>query len=308
MPTVSRKQGRAARRRRGAIALCAVVVLLGTVAATRCLSTPDSGSVPAATASANTVTASRQDISVVLTLDAQVVASPLFNLNANTAPNANTAVPVVHAALTPGQLVHAGDPIFTQAGVTVRAPVDATFLRWLAPAGAQAPAGLPVAALQFTGFGMSATLAPEDSYRLLTDKLTAKAEITNGPGPFDCSVLTAASGDAAAPADSATPANGATSSGNPVLCAIPATVKALDGLAGLVAINSGQVTNALTLPLTAVDGSAQSGTVFVVGSSGKPSVRHVGLGVTDGNVVQITTGLRDGDVVLATPPTLSESQ
>jgi len=50
--------------------------------------------------------------------------------------------------------------------------------------------------------------------------------------------------------------------------------------------------------VTSVQGSVQTGNVWVVAADGTQEKRSVGLGLTDGEIVQITTGLVEGDQVL----------
>ncbi|WP_414172242.1 hypothetical protein [Clavibacter tessellarius] len=58
----------------------------------------------------------------------------------------------------------------------------------------------------------------------------------------------------------------------------------------------------LTLPTTAVEGLADTGNVWLASESGEPEERAVGLGISDGKVVQITSGLAEGDMVLEFVP------
>ena len=55
---------------------------------------------------------------------------------------------------------------------------------------------------------------------------------------------------------------------------------------------------ALVVPVTSVQGSVQTGNVWVVAADGTQEKRSVGLGLTDGEIVQITEGLVEGDQVL----------
>jgi hypothetical protein len=57
----------------------------------------------------------------------------------------------------------------------------------------------------------------------------------------------------------------------------------------------------MSLPLTAVVGSAEQGQVIVVAADGTTSVRDVELGVADTFNVAITSGLEPDEQVLAAP-------
>jgi multidrug efflux pump subunit AcrA (membrane-fusion protein) len=73
-------------------------------------------------------------------------------------------------------------------------------------------------------------------------------------------------------------------------------------MAATVAIRAGEVVDVLVLPVTAVQGSVQSGTVWVPGADGTPAERPVQLGLTDGQQVEITGGLTEGESVLEFVP------
>ncbi|NTW42041.1 MAG: secretion protein HlyD, partial [Cellulomonadaceae bacterium] len=57
-------------------------------------------------------------------------------------------------------------------------------------------------------------------------------------------------------------------------------------------------TDALVVPVTAVQGSFKTGNVWVVLPDGTQEERAVGLGLTDGENVQVTEGLAVDDTIL----------
>jgi len=245
-----------------------------------------------------TLTVRKQDITLVTTLSGLVVSTPAF---VATSP---VAGPVRTKSLTEGQLLTAGTTLFIVDGTPVKTPVTAVFLGWRVPDGTSVPANLPVADLKATQFALSIAMPAGDAARLTSGTLTARAQITNGPGPFDCTLLATAvdtsnlGGDA--PGAGAQPDRGVSA-----LCAVPQTIPVSDGLTGLVAVVSGLVRDALVLPVTAVNGTTNNGTVWLNTGSTRRVV-EVGLGVTDGAVVQITSGLQEGDIVSALPPALTD--
>ena len=83
-----------------------------------------------------------------------------------------------------------------------------------------------------------------------------------------------------------------------VTCAVPAGVTAFAGLGADLAITNGSADNALVVPVTAVQGSIQTGKVWVMLPDGTQEERSVCLGLNDGEQVQITEGLAEGDEVL----------
>ena len=60
--------------------------------------------------------------------------------------------------------------------------------------------------------------------------------------------------------------------------------------------------NVLVVPVTAVQGSVQSGRVWIPGADGEPVERPVTLGLTDGDQVEVTGGLTEGEMVLQFVP------
>ncbi len=85
-----------------------------------------------------------------------------------------------------------------------------------------------------------------------------------------------------------------------VSCAVPAGTAVFPGLGATIILTAGDAKNVLTLPLTAVKGSVQNGVVWVpaVDGSGAPAERKVVLGLNDGDKVEISSGLADGEHVL----------
>ena len=79
---------------------------------------------------------------------------------------------------------------------------------------------------------------------------------------------------------------------------MPPDVTAFAGLGADIAITNGSAEGALVVPVTAVQGSVQTGKVWVVLPDGTQEERTVGLGLNDGEQVQITEGVAEGDQVL----------
>ncbi|WP_207218970.1 secretion protein HlyD [Pengzhenrongella frigida] len=153
---------------------------------------------------------------------------------------------------------------------------------------------------------VTGTLTPDQQYRLLAAPTEAEVTLKGGPAPFTCTGLRVG----AAPAgesgttgtiDPATGAPAASVSGQ-VTCAVPAGITAFAGLGADIAITNGVADGAMVVPVTAVQGAVQTGNVWVVLPDGTQEKRAVGLGLTDGEIVQITTGLAEGDQVLEFVP------
>jgi len=143
---------------------------------------------------------------------------------------------------------------------------------------------------------VSGTLTPDQQYRLVGAPSQASVTLNGGPAPFDCTGLHvgAAPTTGTATTDGAT----ATDTSGTVTCAIPAGVTAFPGLGATVEITNGTAADVAIVPITAVQGTVQKGNVWVVAADGSNTLTPVGLGLTDGENVQITDGLAPGDTVL----------
>jgi hypothetical protein len=98
-----------------------------------------------------------------------------------------------------------------------------------------------------------------------------------------------------------------------ITCAVPSGVEVFAGLGATMTVTAGQVTNVITVPLTAVEGSVKEGSVWLApagaapgsapldgtpaGPAGEPQQRAVQLGLNDGSVIEIVSGLSEGESV-----------
>lgn len=137
---------------------------------------------------------------------------------------------------------------------------------------------------------IAATVPPESLYRLLDLPETAEITIANGPEPFDCTDLTLET------------ATSEGTSSTELRCEVPEGITVFPGLSVTVQVVTATVEDAIVVPLTAVRGTYESGSVWVVGEGGEPVETPVALGLTDGKVVQVTEGLSEGDTVLEFVP------
>jgi hypothetical protein len=149
---------------------------------------------------------------------------------------------------------------------------------------------------------VTGTLTPDQQYRLLAAPSEAEVTLKGGPAPFTCTGLHvgAAPAQDAGTAVAPDPATGqpAEAASGSVTCAVPAAVTAFAGLGADLAVTNGSAKDALMVPVTSVQGSVQAGNVWVVLPDGTHERRAVGLGLTDGEQVQITGGLVKGEQVL----------
>ncbi|WP_445442191.1 hypothetical protein [Clavibacter sp. km1a] len=198
--------------------------------------------------------------------------------------------------------------------VTVKAAGSLTELGVLV--GQEVAVGDAVGRISPPTFRASAPLTAEEQYRLVTQPGAARVAITSGPAPFECADLrigqpsatagdgaTGGAGNAGSPGSTGSTGGGeSASTGATVSCAVPAGTRVFPGLAAEITIPAGEAPDVLTLPTTAVEGLADTGNVWLPSESGEPEERAVGLGISDGKVVQITSGLAEGDMVLEFVP------
>ncbi len=177
--------------------------------------------------------------------------------------------------------------------------------------------GDAVATVRLDTFRATGSIKPVDQYRLLKMPRSAKVSITGGPKPFACGDL--AIGDPSTEAGTDTPANGEEGidpgavgprgdggdggggGGASVTCRVPEDVRVFDGLSMTMSINAGRAEDVLVVPITAVRGLVGSGTVWVL-KDGEPTPRRVRLGLSDGQIVEIRKGLKEGEEILEFVP------
>lgn len=194
--------------------------------------------------------------------------------------------------------------------VEVAAPIAGVLSSLPVLAGQTVAIGDAVGSVAPPSFSVSATLPAEQQYRLIHRPTEGTVTVTGGPAPFVCTGLTittppATAGDAAPSAPSGTGggAGGGGGSTTTVRCAVPAEVTVFAGLKADVTISAGRAENVLTVPTTAVKGSAEKGIVYVPDAKGgSPAEVAVTLGLTDGTSVEVTSGLKEGDSVLQFVP------
>lgn len=152
---------------------------------------------------------------------------------------------------------------------------------------------------------VTATLTQDEQFRLLSPPATAEVEVQGGPAPFTCTGLVLG---APAAQDPQTPETGAPAPGAPsgggttARCAVPSGVTVLAGMGATVRVQAGTAEDVLVVPITAVQGSVQTGNVWVVGDDGTEEQRAVTLGLTDGEQIEVREGLAEGEQVLQFVP------
>jgi multidrug efflux pump subunit AcrA (membrane-fusion protein) len=184
--------------------------------------------------------------------------------------------------------------------VTVTATASGTLSSLSVIPGQSVSVGDAVGQVAPPSFSVSGALTPAELYRLLNQPTEATVTISGGPAPFKCTGLTiaatlAGTGQDATSSDSSS--GSAATGGTTVGCAVPPTIRVFNGLQAKLAIPGGSVKHVLVAPVTAVEGIADVGNVYVVGANGKIVKTAVKLGLNDGSQVQILSGLHEGDSI-----------
>jgi len=203
----------------------------------------------------------------------------------------------------PGDSVDVGTPILTLRAevpnadgsvstktATVVSPSAGVLSEFPALVGQVYSVGDAVGKVALPTFHVSGSLAPEQLYRLTVRPADAQVTIAGGPAPFTCTGLTI------------TTATGEGATGPTVTCAVPSDVTVFPGLTAQIVIAGGIAENVIVIPITAVEGIAESGNVYFVLPDGSTEVRPVTLGLNDGFNVEVIEGLAEGDLVLQYVP------
>jgi membrane fusion protein (multidrug efflux system) len=166
--------------------------------------------------------------------------------------------------------------------------------------------GDKVGAISPGTLSVTATLTQAEQFRLLAPPATAEVEVQGGPAPFTCTALTLRAPPAADDNDATAggPGEGSAggSGGTTARCAVPAGVTVFAGMGATVRVQAGTAENVLVVPLTAVQGSVQTGNVWVVADDGTEGERAVTLGLSDGDQIEVREGLTEGEQVLQFVP------
>lgn len=284
---------------------------------------PEADAVPTGQIDDPVVTVTKGDISN------DVQATGTIRSVASTAVRATVAGAVNRVFVANGAHVEQGAPIVDVRvetavdGVTADGsalPPKVTFATVVAPAAGTVSGldlvqkqpvdiGTVVARVAPEAYRASATLQAAQLYRLVDRPSEATVTVKDGPAPFTCTNLSLTSapagGDDAAGDDAAAQDGsgaGASTGGTQLECDVPGGVRVFPGLEVTMSVPAGKAEGVLTLPTTAVQGSAQQGIVTVVADSGDHEQRQVELGITDGEQVEVKSGLAEGDQVLQFVP------
>ncbi|MFS8103390.1 efflux RND transporter periplasmic adaptor subunit [Lentzea alba] len=271
----------------------------------------------------------RQDLTTKLSISGKVEMNPTFGLVAPTegqvryfdipTPNGTPTRPTRVATVWKGNTPN-----------YVEIPAGATFGGRLVDDKATVTAGMPIASAKHVGYAIVGDIDGQQAYKISGALTDVTVQIKNGPGPFPCTVL----GTIAAlpqgtipekptqtpdpknppttgqqqPKTPEQPQQPSTSTGLRIVCTAPADVQMINGASASIEVTTGKATQALVVPVEAVAGQQGKGKVDVIQPDGSRRTTEVTLGLTDGKVIEVKSGLT-GDEELGVPgPNLPEGQ
>ena len=267
----------------------------------------------------------RQDLSNKVSLSGKVTLNPVFGIVAPVAGQVRY-FDLRPAQGTPTKPTRVASVWVNGKPTNVDIPAGAVFSGRLADDKSTVAAGTPIVSAKHVGYGIVANIDGDQAYKI-TDALTSiQAQIKNGPGPFPCTVLgTIAALPAGTIPDPPPPTKppaknepdpGATPGGGPgregggeqpseptglrLVCVAPGDVKLINGANATIEVVTQRASNVLVVPVEAVAGSQGKGKVDVIRPDKTRETRDVVLGLTDGKVIEIRSGLT-GDETLAVP-------
>ena len=306
-------------------------VLAAVLLTAACSSAGPEPTVPDLAARGTTMTTAkltRQDLTNKVSITGKVTMNPVFGLVAPVDGQVRY-LDVKPPDRTPTKPTK----VATVAGKPVEIPASATLAGRLVDDKTTVTAGMPVVAAKYAGYGIVADIDGADAYKLAGALSSVRAQVKNGPGPFPCAVLGtiaalpagtvpappapaqppgAGQGQPGQPPSSAQPPpgpapdakqdkeSGSEPTGLRLVCTAPDGVKLINGAAATLEVITERAVAALVAPVEAVAGRQGAGKVDVVGPDGLRQTKDVTLGLTDGRVVEIKSGLT-GDETLAIP-------
>ncbi|GIE81660.1 hypothetical protein Aph02nite_76100 [Actinoplanes philippinensis] len=190
--------------------------------------------------------------------------------------------------------------------------------------------GMPVVSARHVGYGITADIDSAQAYRISGSVKQIKAQIKNGPGPFDCEPVgtiaalpagtfpepepvatkpPAVNPSAAPPAGTETKAppaapEGSEATGLRLVCAAPEKVRLINGSDVTLDVITGRAEDVMVLPVEAVAGLQGKGKVDIVGEDKQRRTVDVVLGISDGKVVEIKKGLTGKETIAVPGPNL----
>nr|WP_052479309.1 hypothetical protein [Kibdelosporangium sp. MJ126-NF4]CEL23531.1 Probable Co/Zn/Cd efflux system membrane fusion protein [Kibdelosporangium sp. MJ126-NF4]CTQ89145.1 Probable Co/Zn/Cd efflux system membrane fusion protein [Kibdelosporangium sp. MJ126-NF4] len=281
---------------------------------------------------------SRQDLTSKVSLSGKVAINPVFGL-VSPVDGQVRYLDVKTPEKTPTKSTRVANVFAGGKPTGVEIPAGALFGGRLADDKANVTTGQPIVSAKHVGYGIVAEIKGEQAYQLSDALSSVQVQIKNGPGPFPCAVLgtiaalpagtipeppppaqppagtpppggtggtsgtnTAppASPGAGKPGDEKDKPSPSEATGMRLVCTSPSDVKLINGAEATLEVVTEKVAGVMVLPVEAVAGGQGKGKVDVLGPNGERVTKDVVLGITDGKVMQIKSGLT-GDETVAVP-------
>jgi hypothetical protein len=267
-----------------------------------------------------TVKPTHQDLSNKVSLNGKVELNPTFGLEAPVGGQVRYLT-VTTPTSTPTKPTRVAGVWVKGKPHYVNVPAGSVFAGRLVDDKSTVVAGTPIVSARHIGYGITADIDAGQAYQISGFLTTAQAQIKNGPGPFPCTVLgtiaalpagtippppVAPTPSASAPTrvligpNGGQPPSESAATGMRLVCTPPADVKMINGATVTLSVVTQSAKNALVLPVEAVAGGQGKGQVDVVKADRTRETRDVVLGLSDGKVVEIKSGLT-GDEEIAVP-------
>jgi hypothetical protein len=270
----------------------------------------------------------RQDLVNRVSLAGKVEINPVFGL-VSPVDGQIRYLDVKPAEKTPVKPTKVANVVARGKTTPLEVPAGATFAGRLVDDKATVTTGMPVVSAKHVGYGIVADIKGEEAYKLSDALSSVQVQIKNGPGPFPCTVMgtiaalpagtipdppaqtpppDAAAGASSTPAPPPAvggppadkPQEPSAATGMRLVCTSPTDVKLINGAEATVEVITEKATGVMVLPVEAVAGGQGKGKVDVMRPDGGRQTTDVVLGLTDGKVVQIKSGLT-GDETVAVP-------
>jgi len=276
-----------------------------------------------------TIKPTRQDLTNRLSLTGKVTMNPVFGLVSPVAGEIRY-LNVQPPKGTPTKATRVASVWASGKAHHIEVPAGSAFAGRLVDDRSAVTAGMPIVSAKRAGYGVVADIDGAQAYKISDSLTTVQAQVKSGPGPFACQVLgtiaalpagtvpdpppptqpkqPGAPGQAVPPPTIAPrPPNsdgddrsGSEATGLRLVCTAPTDVKLINGASATLEVVTEKAANVLVLPVEAVAGALGNGKVDVVRPDGSKETRDVVLGLTDGKVVEIKSGLT-GDENVAIP-------
>ncbi|MGW5052044.1 efflux RND transporter periplasmic adaptor subunit [Actinokineospora sp. NPDC004072] len=266
----------------------------------------------------------KQDLTAKVSLTGKVELNPVYGIAAPVAGeirylDAPDAGPVARATRV-ATIWADGRP------TRIEIPEGAEFAGRLVADRARVSAGMPVVSLRHGGYAVTADIDGKQAYAVTRGMKSVRAQIEGGPGPFACKTLGTIAAlppgtvpeppapptpevDPSAPPPMPGPTSAQPEPSEPtgmrLVCTAPAGTTLINGAAATIEVVTAHAKNVIVAPVEAVAGTQGKGQVDVIGPGGERVTTPVELGLTDGAVVEIRSGLKGTETLAVPGPTIA---